>query len=56
MNDELAALEVRVSVANGLHQPDQLALISSELEVSRREGMAKEGNGALPLVKHRPKP
>jgi hypothetical protein len=49
-DDEAAPPQVRPPVPDRLHQPDQLALVGRQLDVTRDEGPAEERQGARPLV------
>jgi hypothetical protein len=52
-HDETPPPEVWSPVSNGLHQVDQLPLISGKLQVPGCEWPVEESDGARTLVKHR---
>ena len=51
-DDEAAPPQVRPPVAHRLDKPDELAFIGGELSVTRRDGLAEEGEGPGALVKN----
>jgi len=55
-NDETMTPKVGSPVPDRLNQADELALISSHLQVARREGLAEEGQGSGALMQDGTKP
>jgi len=55
-NQEMAPSEVRPPVAHSLHQPNQLAFICSELQMTSGEWTAEVGEGSSALVEDGAKP
>ena len=52
-NRETSPPQVWPPVTNGVHQPDEFALVCSERTMARSDGAAEEGDGVLVLEQHR---